>query len=60
MHKCQGLHTARNIHSRQEDQKRRGKQYKKAHLGPALKANAFGGTSRAKGILLEKVRVEGK
>uniref|UniRef100_A0A452VP77 Small ribosomal subunit protein uS12 n=1 Tax=Ursus maritimus TaxID=29073 RepID=A0A452VP77_URSMA len=36
------------------------KQYKKAHLGTALKANPFGGSSHAKGIVLEKVEVEAK
>ena len=36
------------------------KQYKKAHVGTALKANAFGGTSHAKGIVLEKAGVETK
>uniref|UniRef100_A0A5F8AF04 Small ribosomal subunit protein uS12 n=1 Tax=Macaca mulatta TaxID=9544 RepID=A0A5F8AF04_MACMU len=35
-------------------------QYKKAHLGTALKANPFGGTFHAKGIVLEKVGVEAK
>uniref|UniRef100_A0A2K5ZHX4 Small ribosomal subunit protein uS12 n=1 Tax=Mandrillus leucophaeus TaxID=9568 RepID=A0A2K5ZHX4_MANLE len=36
------------------------KQYKKVHLGTALKANPFGSASRAKGIVLEKVGVEAK
>ena len=44
------------------EQFRRGmiKQYKKAHVGTALKANTFGGTSHAKGIVLEKAGVETK
>uniref|UniRef100_A0A8C9GWH8 Small ribosomal subunit protein uS12 n=1 Tax=Piliocolobus tephrosceles TaxID=591936 RepID=A0A8C9GWH8_9PRIM len=42
------------------DQKWHDKQYKKAHLGTALKANPFGGASHAKGIVLEKVGVEAK
>uniref|UniRef100_A0A2K5LF58 Small ribosomal subunit protein uS12 n=1 Tax=Cercocebus atys TaxID=9531 RepID=A0A2K5LF58_CERAT len=51
MGKCRGLRTAR----------RSGMiQYKKAHLGTALKANPFGGTFHAKGIVLEKVGVEAK
>uniref|UniRef100_A0A5F9CRR7 Small ribosomal subunit protein uS12 n=1 Tax=Oryctolagus cuniculus TaxID=9986 RepID=A0A5F9CRR7_RABIT len=37
-------------------QKWHDKQYKKAHLGTALKANPFGGASHAKGIVLEKVK----
>lgn len=35
-------------------------QYKKAHLGIALKANTFSGISHAKGMVLEKVGVEAK
>ncbi|VCX30824.1 unnamed protein product, partial [Gulo gulo] len=38
----------------------RDKQYKKAHVGTALKANPFGGTSQAKGIVLQRVGVEAK
>ena len=34
------------------------KQYKKAHLGTALRANPFGGASHEKGIVLEKLGVE--
>ena len=36
------------------------KQYKKAHLGTALRANPFGGSSHEKGLMLEKVGVEAK
>ena len=36
------------------------KSYKKAHLGTAIKANPFGGSSHAKGIVLEKIGVEAK
>ncbi|TKC40856.1 hypothetical protein EI555_012628 [Monodon monoceros] len=60
MGKCHGLHTARKLHSHRQDQKWHDKQYKKAHLGTALKANPFGGDSHAKGIVLEKVGVEAK
>uniref|UniRef100_A0A8B9YKM3 Small ribosomal subunit protein uS12 n=1 Tax=Bos mutus grunniens TaxID=30521 RepID=A0A8B9YKM3_BOSMU len=48
------------LRSHQRDQKWHDKQYKKAHLGTALKANPFGGASHAKGIVLEKVGVEAK
>uniref|UniRef100_E1BEQ3 Small ribosomal subunit protein uS12 n=1 Tax=Bos taurus TaxID=9913 RepID=E1BEQ3_BOVIN len=48
------------LRSHRRDQKWHDKQYKKAHLGTALKANPFGGTSHAKGIVLEKVGVEAK
>ncbi|MXQ87770.1 hypothetical protein E5288_WYG018069 [Bos mutus] len=54
MGKCHGLCTARKLRSHQRDQKWHDKQYKKAHLGTALKANPFGGASHAKGIVLEK------
>ncbi|NXD73705.1 RS23 protein, partial [Eolophus roseicapillus] len=52
--KCRGLRTARKLRSHRRDQKWHDKQYKKAHLGTALKANPFGGASHAKGIVLEK------
>uniref|UniRef100_A0A8C6C594 Small ribosomal subunit protein uS12 n=1 Tax=Monodon monoceros TaxID=40151 RepID=A0A8C6C594_MONMO len=55
MGKCRGLRTARKLRSRRRDQEWHDKQYKKDHLGTALKANPFGGDSRAKGIVLEKV-----
>ncbi|XP_057594254.1 40S ribosomal protein S23-like [Hippopotamus amphibius kiboko] len=55
--KCLGLHTAKKLHSHQ---KWHDKQYRKARLDTALKANAFGGASHAKGIVLEKVGVEAK
>uniref|UniRef100_A0A4W2CD08 Small ribosomal subunit protein uS12 n=1 Tax=Bos indicus x Bos taurus TaxID=30522 RepID=A0A4W2CD08_BOBOX len=56
MGKCRGLRTARKLRSHRRDQKWHDKQYKKAHLGTALKANPFGGASHAKGIVLEKVK----
>ena len=60
MGKCRGLPTARKLRSHRQDQKRHDTQYKKAHLGIALKANPFGGISHAKGMVLEKVGVEAK
>jgi len=36
------------------------KRYKKAHSGTSLKCNPFGGSSHAKGIVLEKVGIEAK
>ena len=60
MGKCRGLRTARKLRSHRRDQKWHDQQYKKAHLGTALKANPFGGASHAKGIVLEKVGVEAK
>uniref|UniRef100_A0A670K152 Small ribosomal subunit protein uS12 n=1 Tax=Podarcis muralis TaxID=64176 RepID=A0A670K152_PODMU len=60
MGKCCGLWTAKKLGSHRRDQKWHDKQYKKAHLGTALKANPFGGASHAKGIVLGKVGVEAK
>uniref|UniRef100_A0A2I3GJ83 Small ribosomal subunit protein uS12 n=1 Tax=Nomascus leucogenys TaxID=61853 RepID=A0A2I3GJ83_NOMLE len=60
MGECRGLRTARRLCSHRQDQKWHDKQYKKAHLGTALKANPFGGASHAKRIVLEKVGVEAK
>uniref|UniRef100_A0A670JME7 Small ribosomal subunit protein uS12 n=1 Tax=Podarcis muralis TaxID=64176 RepID=A0A670JME7_PODMU len=61
MGKGRGLWTARKLRSHRRDQKWHDKQYQKAHLGTALKkANPFGGTSHAKGIVLGKVGVEAK
>ncbi|XP_041486898.1 intraflagellar transport protein 172 homolog [Microtus oregoni] len=54
MSKCRGHHTARKLRSHHRDQKWHEKQYMKAHLGTALKANPFGGASHAKRIVLEK------
>ncbi|NWI21032.1 RS23 protein, partial [Crypturellus soui] len=53
--KCCELRTAHKLRSHRRDQKWHDKQYKKAHLGTALKANPFGGALHAKGIVLEKV-----
>merc|ERR1712094_138771 len=36
------------------------KDYKKANFGTAIKCNPFGGSSHAKGIVLEKVGIEAK
>nr|XP_035135785.1 40S ribosomal protein S23-like [Callithrix jacchus] len=60
MGKCPGLRTAKKLPSHQGHQKWHDKQYKKAHLGTALKADPFGGASHAKGILPEKLGVEAK
>ncbi|XP_032744330.1 40S ribosomal protein S23-like [Rattus rattus] len=60
MGKCHGLRTAPKLCSHRQDQKWHDKQYKKVHLGTALKANPFGGASHAEGIVLGKVGVEAK
>merc|ERR1712168_827771 len=58
MGKPMGLKTARKLQDRRRGQKWHDKDYKKAHLGTRWKANPFQGSSRAKGIVLEKVGVE--
>merc|ERR1712043_66311 len=60
MGKPSGLHCGRKLKNRRREQKWHDKDYKKSHLGTALKANPFGGASHAKGIVLEKVGVEAK
>ncbi len=53
--KPRGLRTGRKLRVHRREQLWHDKQYKKKHLGTALKANPFGGASHAKGIVLEKV-----
>lgn len=60
MGKCRGLWTARKFCSHHWSPKRHDKQYKKADVGTALKANLFRPTSHAKGIVLGKAGVEVK
>ena len=60
MGKCRGLPTAGKLRSHRRDQKWHDTQYKKVHLGIALKANPLGGISHTKGTVLEKVGVEAK
>jgi small subunit ribosomal protein S23e len=60
MGKPSGLKTARKLRVHRRDQRWHDLGYKKAHLGTRWKANPFGGSSHAKGIVLEKVGVEAK
>ena len=53
--KPSGLHCARKLRNRRRKNRWADKDYKKSHLGTALKANPFGGASHAKGIVLEKM-----
>jgi len=55
-----GHGAARKLGNIRRANKWHDKQYKKAHLGTALKANPFGGASHAKGIVLEKIGIEAK
>lgn len=47
-------------HQHRRDQRWADKQYKKRALGTAFKSSPFGGSSHAKGIVLEKIGVEAK
>lgn len=58
--KPRGMRTARKLRNRRRVQKWADKQYKKAHLGTRWKANPFGGSSHAKGIVVEKLGIEAK
>merc|ERR1711993_207532 len=60
MGKPRGIRVARKLRNHRREQRWHDKDYKKAHLGTALKANPFGGASHAKGIVVEKVGVEAK
>merc|ERR1712198_679889 len=60
MGKPRGLRTARKHVNHRREQRWHDKDYKKAHLGTRWKANPFGGASRAKGIVLEKIGIEAK
>ena len=60
MGKPKGIRAARKLSNHRRDQRWNDKQYNRAHLGTALKANPLGGTSHAKGIVLEKLGVEAK
>ncbi|XP_029810684.1 40S ribosomal protein S23-like [Suricata suricatta] len=60
MGKSHSLPTSKKLGSLQQDQKWHDQQYKKAHLDTALKANHFGDSPHAEGIVLEKVGVETK
>jgi len=59
-HKPKGIRTARKLQYKRKKARWHDKDYKKAHLGTALKANPFGGASHAKGIVLEKIGIEAK
>ena len=75
MGKPRGIRTARKMRNRRREQRWADLGYKKvivyanliisdsyiqANLGTALKANPFGGSSHAKGIVLDKIGVEAK
>lgn len=55
-----GLNSARKLRTYRKDQKWADLSYKKRALGTAFKSSPFGGSSHAKGIVLEKIGVEAK
>ncbi|KAJ2815687.1 ribosomal protein S23, partial [Coemansia erecta] len=55
-----GLNAARKLRTHRREQRWADKQYKKRALGTAYRSSPFGGSSHAKGIVLEKIGVEAK
>merc|ERR1711994_848323 len=58
--KPRGIRAARKLTIRRRTQLWADKDYKKANLGTKYKCNPFGGTSHAKGIVVEKIGIEAK
>src|SRR3984885_1723736 len=58
--KPSGLNAARKLRNHRREGRWADLHYKKRLLGTAYKSSPFGGSSHAKGIVLEKVGVEAK
>merc|ERR1712029_381351 len=58
--KPRGLHAGRKLRDDRRDNRWADKNYKKRALGTAYRSSPTGGSSHAKGIVLEKVGVEAK
>ena len=58
--KPRGLNAARKLRTHRREGRWADLQFKKRLLGTAYKSSPFGGSSHAKGIVLEKVGVEAK
>ena len=58
--KPRGLNAARKLRNTRREGRWADLNYKKRLLGTAYKSSPFGGSSHAKGIVLEKVGVEAK
>ncbi|RPA95564.1 ribosomal protein S12/S23 [Choiromyces venosus 120613-1] len=58
--KPRGLNAARKLRTHRRDNRWADQSFKKRLLGTAFKSSPFGGSSHAKGIVLEKVGVEAK
>jgi len=53
--KPRGLQSARKLRTHRREERWADKAYKKRALGTAYKSSPFGGSSHAKGIVLEKM-----
>ena len=60
MGKPAGLRTARKLRTHRRNQRWHDNGYCKAHSVTAMKANPMGGSTMAKGIVLEKIGIEAK
>mmetsp|Transcript_3753 Transcript_3753/g.2258 ORF Transcript_3753/g.2258 Transcript_3753/m.2258 type:complete len:144 (-) Transcript_3753:72-503(-) len=60
MGKPNGIKTGRKLRNHRREQKWHDKQYCKKNSIPAMKANPMGGSTMAKGIVLEKIGIEAK
>ncbi|CDO53703.1 hypothetical protein DV451_004810 [Geotrichum candidum] len=58
--KPRGLNSARKLRTHRRENRWSDLSYKKRLLGTAFKSSPFGGSSHAKGIVLEKIGVEAK
>ena len=58
--KPSGIRAGRKLRTHRRHQRWAQKSYKKSNSLAAMKANPFGGSSMAKGIVLEKIGVEAK
>ena len=60
MGKCQGIRAGRKLRKHRKNQRWANKKFKKSHSVTAMKANPLGGSSMAKGIVVEKIGIEAK
>eukprot|EP01100_Stratorugosa_tubuloviscum_P009926 TRINITY_DN419_c0_g1_i1.p1 TRINITY_DN419_c0_g1~~TRINITY_DN419_c0_g1_i1.p1 ORF type:complete len:146 (-),score=78.49 TRINITY_DN419_c0_g1_i1:276-713(-) len=60
IHKPKGIRAARTLRNKRRVNRWADKDYAKANLGIAFKANPLGGCSHAKGIVAEKLGIEAK
>merc|ERR1712162_62189 len=58
--KPRGINSARKLRIHRKVQQWADKDYKKRNFGTAIKCSPFGGSSHAKGIVLEKIGIEAK